>query len=357
MGSYILQETDYCAAVRPDGQMLIFRFNHGYDKNTYPHSPRWSLACVSDFKGTLDRIGVTCAHLEDGLTQLRGNTTPAEWAQKQIDHLVHPYPLKILRLPDTVKLQEPAFSVWMALPGHFEDEADARRQFAQVLDRFGKKVGDTLRPIDEADLLLALDDFGCSCHNAWPNRPWQYADGLTMPLPKGAAPSLGDRQSLAATPEVVSIKGMPGIVMWSVAGNKDAAPGQEKTWEIGGELQMKQHYWKEVFPGQALHDPHGWQVAVDQIKNRSVLPAHAVILGKPSASAPDHDRAQWVSLFGEDAQTGSLDTVAQQLSGHILGEMLLRSCSVLSVNDQDAPLDEPSDEALDSAEDASPPRA
>jgi len=351
MAAYILKETAYRAAVRPDGRPLIFSFQKGYDKNTYPRNEGWSLAGVGDLDKILGDIGRTCAYLEDGLTQLPGNASTAGWAQAQINKLTKP--VALLQLPESAILKEPVFNLWMISRRKFESETDTRQAFSEILERWGKKVGDVLRPIEDVDLLLELDGFTGRCHNAWPSQPDQY--GASVPSAKLSllddAALKGDSRQ-APHLEAFTIEGMPSIALWK---QTPASAPHEAAWTVGGKLQLMQHYWKEVFPIRALGD---WRTShdalVDQIKNRPALPAHAVMLGRPCKSASRFSHEDWVSIFGEDEYLGSLSTVAENRSGsNFRGEMLLRDCSVLSVelNDQDGMVQS------DASEDAGAPRA
>lgn len=322
MGSYVLQKTTYRAAVRPDGQLLVFTFCNGHEKNVYPHTDRWSLACAGGIDATLRQIGATCAHLEDGLTQLGNDASPADWAQSQMDALNKP--VGLIDLPESVVIREPDFRFWMASSQIFRDEDHARQSFANLLERWGKHVGATASPLAESDLLLALDGWSSRCHEAWPSNPGQWLTGHHLFVMDRPPP-----HSLRADhiSRAFSIEKMPSIALWEDANGR---------WVIGGKLELLQHYWKEVFP--ALAHPLAqadWRAShqslIDQITRQAALPAEAVMLRSPGDGAPHGDTAQWKRLFGEDAQKGSLATVAQHLGGHILGELLLRSCSVENV--------------------------
>ena len=324
MGSYVLQETAYRAAVRPDGRLLVFTFRHGHEKNVYPHTDRWSLACVGDVQATLNHVGLTCASLEDGLTHLPDDRTPAEWAQSQLDLLAQP--IELINLPDNVTIEAPDFKFWMASRQAFQDENHARQAFAELLGRCGKQVGDRVCPLDEADLLMELDGFSTRCHNAWPAHPGQRLTGHQLTAMDDARP-VHSRDIDVRAPRAFIIDGMPGVALWS---NTDGG------WTMGGKLELLQHYWQTVFPVHAHpHSRQDWRISharlVEQLTSQNALPPESITLGKPSESAPHGDIAQWIKLFGEEAQTGSLATVAQHLSGHILGELLLRSCTVHEV--------------------------
>ena len=341
MGSYILKKTAYQVAVRPDGRLLVFTFSNGYDKNTYPHTERWNLACVGDPEKTLRHIGVVCANLEDGITQVPGKTTALEWAEQQIKALLKPIP--VISLPDEVTLREPSFGIWMAFGDHFDDEKHARQSFDGLLQQWGKKVGDTLYPVSgpasTADFLMQLDKFSRRCHNAWPERP-DMSIGLDRQLAMEVleAPEMQemlgaqmDQHGAAASAMTAySIEGMPNIAIWSSAASASG-------WAIGSKLQMMQHYWQNVFPAQALRADwqEGYRDLLRQVDETEPVAQDTITLSQPGIHAHPASQADWVDLYGESQRTGCLDVVANRFSGHVIGEMLLHSCEVAHFSPDD----------------------
>ena len=109
MGSYDLRDTTYRAAVLGDGELLIFTYKLGHDTNTHPHTDRWSLSHVGDLQSILQDVGLTCACIEDGITQFGAGQDNAMaalgYAKTQLAALAEPVPL--IELAQSARIAPP----------------------------------------------------------------------------------------------------------------------------------------------------------------------------------------------------------------------------------------------------------
>lgn len=312
MSAFIIEDTTYRAALRPDGRPLIFAYARGFFKNSYPHSPKWILSCAGDIDAVVRDIGMSCSFIEDGITQLRSDQPVADWAQEQILKLQDTIP--IIDLPHEAAIQTQNAA---GLPIYSERETEQiRANLNALLAHHNLKDGDKVAVLENTDLLLALDRITVGCHNAWPKQP-----------PAGA-------RRLQVVETAASTK--PPIVpkAWRIEGMRSAALWQtpEGNWAIGAKLELLQHFWRDLFPAQ--YASSDWQAGYHALRQSLMegpeMPAQAITLGRPET--PGADQRQWDDLFGPQAHEGSLAVVAQRLGNHILGEMLLRSSSVKAVD-------------------------
>ncbi|AXW10006.1 hypothetical protein CJO90_05710 [Ralstonia solanacearum] len=72
MGATVLVDLKTAALRRPDGSIIYFLFENTYEKNLYPHEPRWSCVAIGSYEQVLLRIFQGAAACEGGSLQGRG---------------------------------------------------------------------------------------------------------------------------------------------------------------------------------------------------------------------------------------------------------------------------------------------
>lgn len=93
MGSTVTTGKQICAIRNPKtGLPIYLMFEETYEKNVYPHTPRWSAVNIGDLRDTLDTIFKHAASCEGGMLQSRsGHITPEGYIQAWLKALEAPY--------------------------------------------------------------------------------------------------------------------------------------------------------------------------------------------------------------------------------------------------------------------------
>ncbi len=260
MSATVITDTDYRAFVEPDGDLLIFSFEQTYEKNTWPRTPRWQMACADRISGTIRSIGQACACIEDGIVQLADDmnqTTLSDahyFAERQLAALRDP--VKLVGLPETTTIVDPNFESWQWRG--YESRDEMKRRFDGLLESAGIRTerDRTVRVDQSIDLLLRLDRLAQGCHGAWPKEPMPSDHSLEALGSPDKGVATHDRMEAFRVSEAPSLF----IIMHSDAFDPHADDPDIELDRlptppiITDSLGALKNYWKNYFPLSALHE-------------------------------------------------------------------------------------------------------
>lgn len=167
MGATVLVDLKTAALRRPDGSIVYFLFENTYEKNLYPHEPRWSCVSIGSYDQVLKRILQGAAACEGGSLQGRGrDLLPEHFIRRWQRALRTP-----LTMPDVTVRVEPTLPY-----SRDEENAQYRDKVAGVLADQGRpEVAKTFRAGQAFTLELYADlDLVLALHGMdGPVSPWR----------------------------------------------------------------------------------------------------------------------------------------------------------------------------------------
>jgi hypothetical protein len=173
MGATVTTGKLASAFIGEDGKTYFVLFEQTYEKNCYPHTPRWSCCCIGTIETAMRQIFLQASSCEGGMLQNRnGHITPEGYIAGWLKELAAPMPYanKVIDL-------RVAEAIYVPIPSEKAEAACkvlvdcGRTDIAQALTA-GRHV-----PLDlyrDAALLVALYGTG-------PVAPWHIIDGNTAP--------------------------------------------------------------------------------------------------------------------------------------------------------------------------------
>ncbi|WP_439889642.1 hypothetical protein ACS7SF_09980 [Ralstonia sp. 25C] len=235
MGATIIIGMKAAAFRRPDGRVTYLLFEHTYEKNLYPHTPRWSCVAIGAYEDVLKRIFEGAAACEGGSLRARTRTLiPERFLQRWQRELRAPVTMPDVPVP-----------VRTTLPYASDDEnAQYQAQVYSVLgaqgrpdlaDGFQSDRAITLALHADIDLVVALYGAG------GPGSSWHAVtaeQALTVPMAELAPP--------AATQQVVP----PAFEVWALDENvRVGSVGGEPVEVLGWEYRAVGNFMlRYVYP-------------------------------------------------------------------------------------------------------------
>jgi hypothetical protein len=179
MGATVTTGKLAAAFARNDGQIVYVLFEKTYEKNCYPHTPRWSCLAIGPAEDVMQRVFLAASICEGGMLQARNGQIKAEnyiaaWRRE----LANP-----VEMPDIAIDLKIGTSLYAKIPK--EKENDVRNVLANIErnDLFTKiqEGSASVSLHKDADVILAL--YG----NDSPISPWRilsWGDALTLREPR-----------------------------------------------------------------------------------------------------------------------------------------------------------------------------
>ncbi len=235
MGATVIVGMKAAALRRPNGQVVYFLFEHTYEKNCYPHTPRWSCVAIGSYKDVLKRIFEGAAACEGG--SLRGRCRDL-----LPEHLIRRWQRALrtpLTMPDITVRVEPT------LPFSRDDEnAHYRENIAVVLSGQGRPdLADTFRAGSAITLGLYADlDLVLALHGQnGPVSPWR-----AVRVEQAQGPAVPDFAPPRASDPVTP----PDFAIWALDENvRVGRVGGEPFEVLGWEYRAVGHFMvRHVYP-------------------------------------------------------------------------------------------------------------
>lgn len=171
MGSTVITNKFAAAFKAPDNRVVYVLFEEGYEKNCYPHTPRWCCRYIGHLEGAIKRIFDDAATCESGILQNRnGKITPEGYIAGWMKLMKAP-----AELPDRQLSLEVGAGLYSPVPECALDDVESalnsigRQDIAQAL-RAGEKYPIMLH----ADVAVVMALYGPTGFLS----PWRILDRL-----------------------------------------------------------------------------------------------------------------------------------------------------------------------------------
>jgi len=264
MGVYVMKDISFFTKKdEGTGKSYFWAYARGFEKNVVPHIESSSLAFFGDLKGLAQYIGVTCACIEDGITQYVGSAKgdshkrALNFAQMSVRKLFGEskggkrdgaacelFDMDIVE--QSINIKMPNFKDYAWAPARFGSAEQMRDEYAKLLEKYALHYGEKIYVPKNLAFLAEQAKF-LSSSDAWGSREPRdrarvsLAMGVDDGVKPGGAPS-SSGQSVVA-PEIFGVRDAPGVYLVSQRAGDFALRTKFDIWE---------EFWKKDFPDLVL---------------------------------------------------------------------------------------------------------